>query len=93
MLKLGLVGIEIGSHIEHWNLDNERFFPLWAEAERLNAVIFVHPWDMMGFDQIKKYWLPWLVSMPAESSRAICSLMFGGAYTQIQKLIIADDSM
>ncbi|MEO0405208.1 MAG: amidohydrolase family protein, partial [Bacteroidota bacterium] len=24
------------------------------------------------------YWLPWLVGMPAETSRAICSLIFGG---------------
>ena len=84
--KLGLVGIEIGSHIEKWNLDNERFYPLWAEAEKLGAVIFVHPWDMMGFNDIQKYWLPWLVSMPAESSRAICSLMFGGIFDKYPKL-------
>lgn len=45
--KLGLVGVEIGSHIEKWNLDDDRFHPLWAAAEKLNAVIFVHPWDMM----------------------------------------------
>ena len=86
MVDLGLVGIEIGSHIEKWNLDHERFYPLWAEAERLNAVIFVHPWDMMGFHEIQKYWLPWLVSMPAESSRAICSLMFGGIFDKYPQL-------
>eukprot|EP01083_Nonionella_stella_P237226 832414_1 len=86
ILKLGLVGIEIGSHIEKWNLDDTRFYSLWAEAEKLGAVIFVHPWDMMGFNDIQKYWLPWLVSMPAESSRAICSLMFGGIFNKYPKL-------
>eukprot|EP00484_Ammonia_sp_Unknown_P025648 CAMPEP_0197031802 /NCGR_PEP_ID=MMETSP1384-20130603/10681_1 /TAXON_ID=29189 /ORGANISM="Ammonia sp." /LENGTH=405 /DNA_ID=CAMNT_0042461377 /DNA_START=6 /DNA_END=1223 /DNA_ORIENTATION=+ len=86
VLELGLIGIEIGSHIEKWNLDDERFDALWKEAEKLNAVIFVHPWDMMGFNDIQKYWLPWLVSMPAESSRAICSLMFGGVFAKYPKL-------
>jgi len=38
----------------------------------------VHPWDMMGMEQLQKYWMPWLVSMPAETSRALCSLMMGG---------------
>ena len=27
---------------------------------------------------MEKYWLPWLVGMPAETSRAICSIIFGG---------------
>ena len=25
----------------------------------------VHPWDMMGKETMKDYWLPWLVGMPA----------------------------
>jgi hypothetical protein len=29
------------------------------EAERLNAAIFVHPWDMMGQKTMNKYWMPW----------------------------------
>ena len=41
------------------------------------AAVFVHPWDMMGKEWQTKYWLPWLVGMPAETSLAICSLIFG----------------
>jgi aminocarboxymuconate-semialdehyde decarboxylase len=33
---------------------------------------------MMGEADMQKYWLPWLVGMPAEVSRAICSLIFSG---------------
>jgi aminocarboxymuconate-semialdehyde decarboxylase len=40
--------------------------------------VFVHPWEMMGESDMQKYWLPWLVGMPAETSRAICSLIFSG---------------
>lgn len=46
--SIGLPGVEIGSHIEDKNLDDESFFPLWEAAQDLNISIFVHPWDMMG---------------------------------------------
>src|SRR5207237_9136196 len=58
-------------------------------AEDLNAAIFVHPWDMMGKERMAKYWLPWLVGMPAESSLAICSMMFGGVFDRFPKLRVA----
>lgn len=76
--ELGLAGVEIGTHVEQWNLEDPRFEPFWAACEALNAAVFVHPWDMMGRRDMPKYWLPWLVGMPAETSRAICSLIFGG---------------
>jgi len=86
MQDLGLRGIQIGSHINSWNLNAPELFPIFEEAERLNAVIFVHPWDMMGKGEMDKYWLPWLVGMPAETSRAICSLIFGGVMERLPNL-------
>src|SRR6266404_1680308 len=58
-------------------------------AEQFNAVIFVHPWDMMGTDRMPKYWLPWLVGMPAETSLAICSMIFGGVFERFPNLRVA----
>jgi aminocarboxymuconate-semialdehyde decarboxylase len=75
---LGMAGVEIGTHIGDWNLDDDELDPFWEAANDLGAAVFVHPWDMMGFDDMPRFWLPWLVSMPAETSRAICSLMMGG---------------
>lgn len=83
---LNLSGIEIGSHINEWNLDNENLFPIYEAAEELGAAIFVHPWDMMGKEKMPKYWLPWLVGMPAETSLAICSMIFGGVFEKFKKL-------
>ena len=51
--------------------------------------MFVHPWDMMGTASMPKYWLPWLVGMPAEQSRAACCLIFGGVLERLPKLRIA----
>ena len=84
--KLGLRGVEIGSHIEDKNLDDEYYHPFWAAAQDLDMSIFVHPWEMMGQEDMKKYWLPWLVGMPAETSRAICSMLFGGIFDKFPKL-------
>lgn len=90
--ELGLAGIEIGSHIEasegreEWNLNDENLFEFFQAAEELNAAIFVHPWDMMGKKEMPKYWLPWLVGMPAETSRAICSMIFGGIFERLKNL-------
>ena len=42
--------------------------------------IMIHPWDMMGKEMMTKYWLPWLVGMPAETSRAVCSMVFSGIF-------------
>lgn len=83
---LGLRGVEIGSHIEDKNLDHEVFYPFWAAAEQLEMSIFIHPWEMMGEADMQKYWLPWLVGMPAETCRAICSMMFGGIFDKYPKL-------
>ncbi|MCF6222814.1 MAG: amidohydrolase [Flavobacteriaceae bacterium] len=87
--KIGLVGVEIGSHVNDWNLDNENLFPIFQAAEALDMAIFVHPWDMMSKNKMEKYWLPWLVGMPAESSLAICSLIFGGVMEKLPNLRFA----
>ncbi len=87
--ELNLKGIEIGSHVNQWNLDDEKLFPIFKRAEELGAAIFVHPWDMMGFNKMEKYWLPWLVGMPAETSLAICSMIFGAVFERLPNLRVA----
>lgn len=87
--QLGLDGVQIGSHVNAWNLSNPALQPVFAAAERLGAAVFVHPWDMMGQERMGKYWLPWLVGMPAETSLAICSLIFGGVFARFPKLRVA----
>jgi aminocarboxymuconate-semialdehyde decarboxylase len=84
--ELGLSGIQIGSHVNDWNLSDKELFPVFEAASELGAAIFVHPWDMMGQDKMQKYWLPWLVGMPAEVSLAICSMIFGGIFERLPKL-------
>jgi aminocarboxymuconate-semialdehyde decarboxylase len=89
MQQLSMAGLELGSNINGMNLSDERFFPFYERAEALGCALFIHPWEMMGESQMQKYWLPWLVGMPAETSRAICSMIFGGVFEKFPKLRVA----
>ncbi|RKH64603.1 amidohydrolase family protein [Corallococcus aberystwythensis] len=86
---LGFAGVQIGSHVNDLNLSDPALFPFFQAASDLGAAVFVHPWDMMGEAKMAKYWLPWLVGMPAEVSLAICSLIFGGVMERLPKLRLA----
>ncbi len=85
-MKIGYRGVQIGSNVNNLNLNEVQFDDFWATCESLNAAVLVHPWQMMGQEHMNKYWLPWLVGMPAEISRAICSLIFGGVFERYPKL-------
>ncbi|NQW45507.1 MAG: amidohydrolase [Deltaproteobacteria bacterium] len=86
---LKMAGVQIGSHINRWNLESQELFPVFEAAEKLGAAIFIHPWEMMGAEGMPKYWLPWLVGMPAEMALAICSLIFGGVFQRLPSLRVA----
>lgn len=84
--EIGLKGIQIGSNINDLNLSEKRFYPIWEACEKLDLAVMVHPWNMMGMENMRKYWLPWLVGMPAETSRAICSMIFGGVFKKFPNM-------
>jgi aminocarboxymuconate-semialdehyde decarboxylase len=86
---IGLKGIQIGSHINDWNLSDPAVYAVFEACQDLGMAVFVHPWDMMGQAKMQKYWLPWLVGMPAETSLAICSMIFGGVFERLPNLRVA----
>ena len=96
--ELGLRGAQIGTHVDAneycqgpvcRNLDDSSLDVVWRTAEKVDAGIFVHPWDMLGKERMPKYWLPWLVGMPAETSLVICSMLFSGVFDRFPKLRVA----
>lgn len=84
--KNGLKGVQIGSNIDDINLSDPLYYSIWESCEKLDLAVLVHPWNMMGQKHMGRYWLPWLVGMPAETSRAICSMIFGGIFDKYPKL-------
>ncbi len=86
--ELGFPGVQIGTHVNGADLDDPALFPLFQAAEELGAAIFVHPWDMLGKDRMTRYWLPWLVGMPTETTLAIAAVIFGGVLERLPRLRI-----
>ena len=84
--SIGLAGVQIGTNVNQLNLSEPGFFDFFTACVELGMAVFVHPWEMAGEKDMAKYWLPWLVGMPAEISRAICSLIFSGTLERLPNL-------
>jgi len=87
--KSGFKGVQIGSNVNQVNLSETQFLRFFEACRDLDLAVFVHPWEMMGEKDMQKYWLPWLVGMPAETSRAICSMLFAGIFEKVKGLRVA----
>lgn len=81
-------GVQIGSHVNAWNLDAPELFPFFQRCAELSAAVFVHPWDMLGSAEMPNYWMPWLVGMPAETCRAVVSILMGGVLERLPDIRI-----
>lgn len=79
----GHVGVQIGNHMEDRDLDDEGLVTFLQHCAGENIPLLVHPWDMMGGDRMKKWMMPWLVAMPAETQLGILSLILSGAFERI----------
>lgn len=82
----GHLGVQIGSNINGKNLSDPGLYPIFEACADLGMAVMIHPWEMMGEKDMGKYWLPWLVGMPAETSRAACSMIFSGILERLPHL-------
>lgn len=87
--SIGLAGVEIGTHVEGHNLDEPHLFPIFQACEELGMAVFIHPWDMLAKDRTEKYWSPWLVAMPMETTLAITGMIFSGLFEKLPRLRVA----
>lgn len=81
---LNFSGFEIGSHINNWKLNAKELEPFYETANHYEIPLFIHPWEMPWTSE--EYWMGWLVGMPAETTRAINSLIFGGIMEKYPKI-------
>lgn len=79
----GHIGVQIGNHLGDKDLDDEGLVTFLIHCAKEGIPLLVHPWDMMGGGRMKKWMLPWLVAMPAETQLGILSLILSGAFERI----------
>jgi aminocarboxymuconate-semialdehyde decarboxylase len=86
MTKLGIRGAEIASNITGRYFDDPGFDPFWEAAQALDAVIFVHPNQVVGADRMKEFNLANLIGNPTDTSLAFAKLIFGGVLERFPRL-------
>ena len=81
----GHVGVQIGNHLGDRDMDDPQLVDFLVHCANNDIPVLAHPWDMMGGERMKKWMLPWLVAMPAETQLGILSLILSGAFERIPK--------
>ena len=76
--ELGLAGVEIGSNVRDANLDDRALDSFFASCAEQRALVFVHPWQVLGANRLARYGLAESVGMGAETALAAASLAMGG---------------
>ena len=82
----GLRGIYMATSINGTNLDEKKFFPVYATCEALKWPIFLHPLNTVGAERMGKYHLRNLLGNPYDTGIAAASLIFGGVLDAFPKL-------
>ena len=86
---MGLVGIEIGTHIDGIPLGDERLDPVYASAEALGLLIFVHPLHPAGLERIGgRRDFAAVSAFPLETALATVSLLSARVLHRFPKLRI-----
>jgi aminocarboxymuconate-semialdehyde decarboxylase len=86
MKEHGLPGAMVFSNVNGTPLAAPAFEPLWAKANELNAVIYIHPAHPHHVEAMEEYWLTALVGFLFDTTLAAAHLVFAGVperYPQI----------
>ncbi|WP_343719301.1 amidohydrolase family protein, partial [Achromobacter dolens] len=81
----GHLGVQIGNHVGPRDLDDDTLVRFLVHCATDDIPVLVHPWDMMTDGRMKRWMLPWLVAMPAETQLGILSLILSGAFERIPR--------
>jgi uncharacterized protein len=81
--ELGALGFQIYSNVNGIPLDDPRFEPLFARAEELDLVIWLHPtrspaWADYPAEARSLHGIWWSIGWPYETAAAMCRLVYSG---------------
>src|SRR6266404_8298604 len=84
----GMRGMYLATHVNNTDLDDRRFWAVYAKAEELGWPIFLHPIDTIGRERTTRFHLKNLLGNPYDTGVAAASLLFGGVLDAFPKLEI-----
>lgn len=77
--KLGMRSVEIGASAGERELDDPALSPFWETAERLGALVLIHPIRPPGRERMGDYYLFNLIGFLVETTLAAARMIFSGA--------------
>lgn len=75
---LGFRGIEIDTNVRGTDLDAPEHAWLWAEAERRDLTVILHPHGFSHAERLADYYLTNVIGLPLESCIALSRLILSG---------------
>src|SRR5438552_1114858 len=84
----GMRGMYLATNVNGVDLDEKRFWDVYARAEELGWAIFLHPVETIGRERTGKYYLRNLLGNPYDTGVAAAHLIFGGVLDRFAKLEI-----
>jgi aminocarboxymuconate-semialdehyde decarboxylase len=88
MLKAGLRGVEIGTHVNGAYPGDARFRPFWEACEALGAFVFIHPVEGGGRAELRDYYMWNVIGNPVETAIAAGHLILSGVMAAFPRLKI-----
>jgi aminocarboxymuconate-semialdehyde decarboxylase len=82
----GIKGLYLATNVNGEELDEKKFWDVYAKCEELGWTIFLHPVDTIGQDRTKKFYLKNLCGNPYDTGVAVAHLIFGGVMDRFPKL-------
>ena len=90
LMKSGLKGVEIGTHVNGVYPGDARFRPFWEACEALSAFVFIHPVEGGGRAELRDYYMWNVIGNPLETTVAAGHLILSGvmdAYPRLKILL------
>jgi aminocarboxymuconate-semialdehyde decarboxylase len=85
---LGLKGVEVLAHVRDKELSDPTFEPLWAKAQELGAVVFIHPNSFPQPQRFGKHYFSNVIGNPLDTTMALHWLIFDGVLERYPDLKI-----
>ena len=86
-MEMGLKGVIIGPGLENQMLSDEFFRPFFEEANRLKAIVFIHPL-LCEDPRLKRRMMPNLIGVPWETTVCAADFLLSGLIDQFPNVKI-----
>jgi len=82
----GMRGLYLATSVDGTELDDKRYWDIYAKCEEIGWPIFLHPVYTIGVERTTRYYLRNLLGNPYDTGMAAASLIFGGVLDAFPRL-------